>query len=58
MTYRLVALIFAAALAACTSTGGPTADTTDFDPECERQYSGAAASALANSAQGCAIAPP
>ena len=59
MTYRLVVLAFAAALAACTTTGEPTATsaTDDFDPGCEREYSGAAASALANSGQGCAIAP-
>lgn len=59
MAYRLVALVFAAALAACTTAGGSTTDTTatDFDPACEQQYSGGAASALANSRQGCAIAP-
>lgn len=59
MISRLIVLAFAAALAACTSTGGPTADTAaEFDPACEQQYSGGAASALANSRQGCAIAPP
>ena len=57
MTYRLVVLAFAAALAACTTTGEHTSATDDFDPGCEREYSGGAASALANSGQGCAIAP-
>ena len=49
----------ALALAACqTSPARPAAEEAEDPRACSREYTGGAASALAGSAQGCAVAPP
>ena len=57
----LTAAAAAALLAACNTTT-PEPETTAADdprdPACERTYRGGAASALANSGQGCAVMAP
>ncbi|MCB9958230.1 MAG: hypothetical protein H6843_06385 [Rhodospirillaceae bacterium] len=54
-----VALAGALLLAACQTAAPPPPPPEEENPSaCSRTYTGGAASALANSPQGCAVAPP
>ena len=47
------------ALGACQTTPAtPAAEEAEDPRACSREYTGGAASALANSDQGCAVVPP
>ena len=52
-------MLAALALGACQTTPAtPSAEEAEDPRACSREYTGGAASALADSAQGCAVAPP